>query len=95
MFEKLGHDDGLKDGHYDAASGRAEKAKPNLTMAIMSTGYLDAYMAAYHSGYRIQQAQQNREAVKSLNRKDPRGKQLLRQRRLHQQRTRSQGNRGR
>jgi len=46
---------------------RPERAKPNLTMAVISIGYRDAYIAAYHSGYRIQSTHEDRAAVDKLN----------------------------
>jgi hypothetical protein len=70
MFEGSGHKDGIADGRADAALSRPERARPNLTMAVISTGYRDAYIAAYHSGYRIQRAQEDRNAVEKLNRQD-------------------------
>jgi len=67
MFEGLGQKDGIVDGRADAMLNRPERAKPNLTMAVISAGYRDAYIAAYHSGYRIQRVREDRSAVEKLN----------------------------
>lgn len=70
MFEGLGQKEGIADGRADAMLNRPERAKPNLTMAVVSTGYRDAYIVAYHSGYRMGRAHEDRRAVDALNRQD-------------------------
>lgn len=67
MFEGLGQKDGIADGRADAALNRPERARPNLTMAVISTGYRNAYFAAYHSGYSIQRSYEDRTAIETLN----------------------------
>lgn len=68
MFEGLGQKDGIADGRADAALNLPKRAKPNLTIAVISTGYRDAYIEAYHTGYRIQRSHEDRNVVETLNR---------------------------
>lgn len=53
MFKNLGTRHGLDDGMDDASYGRREHPRPNLSLSVISTGYRDAYLAAYHRGFRM------------------------------------------
>lgn len=51
MFERNGHTEGARDGAADALADHPARPRPNAAMAILSAGYMDAYLKVYRAAH--------------------------------------------